>query len=630
MMGLGRSDAYAKIWVVRRGGRMLRRGLGLILGLIIGGLGLIMGQPVRANADYTISPYQMNVQIQRDGNANVTQTMTYHFDDDYHGVFNVQDIRGIQGGRLTNVKYQVNRGLIMPGTKSADGMDGDYEVSQNQQRIKVKLYQEINAGDQLKVTYRFHLRGVVTNYRDTAELNWKVIGTGWDEPLNHVRVTIQLPQKSVNQLQAWTHGPLSGRTQVDRQRGRVTMTVDRNLANSFIESHLLFPTAVTASNPNRVAKNHLAAAQKQEAQLARAANQKRQRDRWLRWGGFGLLVVLLAGFSYRSWRWYHRHPANRYPHPTPINHSFDVPGVPPALAQSLADGVSPNTDALAGEILVAAANEEIKLEPVKDGRKTTVRLTKIRETTNSFLEKCFAEVGRDGSFTLLELKKFGKQDDTGRLNQWFTAWQQPTDEAADAYYDKDNLKLRTRLYGTVMGLSTLIFLTTAASWLLGMTVGKIVTVIGVVGLLTFWILVRRFSRRIDRHNAKGLSQVNELKGFRRMLKDIGHFNTAEIGDLILWEQILPYAAAFGLAQQVADKLAVDFDTAALDTSLVVFYPLFYGTGFGIPLGDALGDSLSTALHASDTSSSSSISGGSGGFSGGSSGGFGGGSGGGAF
>ena len=82
MMGLGRSDAYAKIWVVRRGGRMLRRGLGLILGLIIGGLGLIMGQPVRANADYTISPYHMNVQIQRDGNANVTQTMNYHFDDD--------------------------------------------------------------------------------------------------------------------------------------------------------------------------------------------------------------------------------------------------------------------------------------------------------------------------------------------------------------------------------------------------------------------------------------------------------------------------------------------------------------------------------------------------------------------
>ncbi|NLR30855.1 DUF2207 domain-containing protein [Levilactobacillus tujiorum] len=602
----------------------------LMLGFIVGLFGWGIGQPVRASADYTISPYRMAIQVQRDGNADVTQTMTYHFDDDYHGVFNVQDIHGIQGGRLTGVKYQVNHGLIMPGRKSADEMDGDYEVSQNKQRIKVKLYQEISSGDQLKVTYHFRLRGVVTNYRDTAELNWKVIGAGWDEPLKNVRVTIQLPQKPVTKLQAWTHGPLSGQTKVDRQQGKVTMTVDRNLANSFIESHMLFPTTVTATNSNKVDKNHLAAAQKQEAQLARAANRKRQRNRWLRWGGFGLLLALLAGFSFRSWRWYHRHPANRYVHPTPINHSFEVPSVPPALAQSLVDGTSPNANALAGEILVAAANREITLESIKVGRKATVKLTKIGETTNSFLEKCFAEVGSNDSFTLLELKKFGKKDDTGRLNGWFTTWQQPTDEAADAYYDKDNLKLRTRLYGTVMGLSTLIFLTTAASWLLGMTVGKICTVIGVVGLLTFWVLSRRFSRRIDRHNTKGLNQVNELKGFRRMLQDIGHFNTAEIGDLILWEQILPYAAAFGLAQKVADKLAVDFDTADLDTSLVVFYPLFYGSNIGLPLGDALGDSLSTALHASDTSSSSSISGGSGGFSGGSSGGFGGGSGGGAF
>lgn len=52
---------------------------------------------MRAAADYDIDQYQVNVAIQRDGSANVTQAMTYQFDDDYHGVFNVQDLKGIQG-----------------------------------------------------------------------------------------------------------------------------------------------------------------------------------------------------------------------------------------------------------------------------------------------------------------------------------------------------------------------------------------------------------------------------------------------------------------------------------------------------------------------------------------------------
>ncbi|WP_407888424.1 DUF2207 family protein [Levilactobacillus sp. N40-8-2] len=600
----------------------------LILGLLIGMAFCVWGQSVQASADYTISPYQVNVQVLKNGDANVTQTMTYKFDDDYHGVFDIQDTRGIQGGKVTGVQYQVNNGGVVSGVAATDGQNGSYELTQTKRHLKVKLYQAVSDGDQLKVIYRFHLRGVVKNYRDTAELNWKVIGTGWDVQLNHVKITIQLPQTKISKLQAWTHGPLSGHTQVDRQRGRVIMTIAQNPANSFVESHLLFPTTVTSTNPNKVAKAHLAAAQQQEAKLAQQANQKRQQAQWQRWGVFLALVALLIGFGTRSWWWYHRHPANRYEHPTPINHAFDVPSVAPALAQSLVDGTSPNTDALAGEILTAAARKEITLEPVKNGRKATVKLTKNGEQTNSFLERCFAQVGSDNSFTLQELKKFGKNDETGELNKWFREWQEPIDAAADGYYDEENLRLRERLIGTRLGLSALIILTAAASWLLGMTVGKFGTAIGLAGLITFWILVHRFYQRIGRHNAKGLAQVNELAGFQRMLKDIGHFNTAEIGDLILWEQILPYAAAFGLAQQVADKLAVDFGSEALDTDLVVFYPLFYG-GFGLPLGDALGDSLSSALQSADNSSSSSI-GGSGGFSGGSSGGFGGGSGGGAF
>lgn len=174
--------------------------------------------------------------------------MTYQFDDDYHGVFNVQDLKGIQGAQLEGVTTQLNGGTTVTAAPSETGANNTYQLTQNADRMRVKLYRQVQEDDKLRVVYRYRLKGVVTNYADTAELNWKVIGSGWDVPLNNVKIVIQLPAKNVSALQAWTHGPLSGQTKVERAAGRVTMTLGHNPANQFVESHLLFPTTVTATN----------------------------------------------------------------------------------------------------------------------------------------------------------------------------------------------------------------------------------------------------------------------------------------------------------------------------------------------------------------------------------------------
>ncbi len=136
--------------------------------------------------------------------------------------------------------------------------------------------------------------------------------------------------------------------------------------------------------------------------------------------------------------------------------------------------------------------------------------------------------------------------------------------------------------------------------------------------------------RVSQYNAAGLRAMNEAQGFRRMLRDIGHFDTAKIGDLILWEQILPYAVAFGLAKQVTKQLHTDFGEQIIETSLPELYPVYFIGNIGQPLMGVVGGSIATAISTAD---SVSLAGKSGGFSGsgfGGSGGFGGGSGGGAF
>jgi len=608
----------------------MRKGTGLIWSLVaVLTILLVWGNtPVTASASYKIQPFNVHVTVLKNGDANVTETLTYHFNSDYHGVFNVQDLRGIRGGKLIEVQTQLNGGKVVTAKPASKQQDNTYQLTQTSKRLKAKLYRSVRAGNRLKVTYKFHLRGVITNYRDTAQLNWRVVGGGWEVPLTNVTVTIQLPAKNITQLQGWTHGPLDGHTQVNRAAGTVTMTVANNPSNSFIESHLLFPTSVTATNPNRVAKNHKAAAQRQEAALVADANAQRKSRRRLVYGGYvGLLVAVVATLG-GSWWWLKRHPANVYSRPIQVDHFFDVPRVTPALAESLVDARWPNTNALTGDIMMAAGNHQLKVETVKDGRRNTVRITKTGTVDNYFLQKCFVRLGANDSFTLKELNAFAKKDKKGKVGKWFEHWQTGIDEQTDQYQDDANITLRQRLVWLAAGISALVIALVIFAWVMGLDEFALTAGGGLILLIGVWSYALVQRRRIDRNNTEGLILVNEIQGFRRMLKDIGHFNTAKIGDLILWEQILPYAAAFGLAKQVARKLEIDFGRAEVQASFIDFYPLYFANVTGQPLGDAIGSSVAGSIKTSNDLSSTS--GGSGGFSGGSSGGFGGGSGGGAF
>ena len=100
-----------------------------------------------------------------------------------------------------------------------------------------------------------------------------------------------------------------------------------------------------------------------------------------------------------------------------------------------------------------------------------------------------------------------------------------------------------------------------------------------------------------------------------MIDDITYFDTAQMGDLTLWADVLPYATAFGNAKELSRKLRIDFGedlgTSALDNYF--YFTTMYIDDFSSAF-DAWGDS-----YGGGSSGSS-----------GSSGGFGGGSGGGAF
>ena len=108
-----------------------------------------------------------------------------------------------------------------------------------------------------------------------------------------------------------------------------------------------------------------------------------------------------------------------------------------------------------------------------------------------------------------------------------------------------------------------------------------------------------------------------------MLDEIGNFKMREVGELALWEEIMPYAVALGVSKKVLKQLKLEFADEIDDTNLI-FWGAFYSDG-----RDGFASNFNSSFD-SGANLTSSASGASGGFSGGSSGGFGGGSGGGAF
>lgn len=598
----------------------------IILGIGIG-IGLWGYWPaLAAHADYRISAYHAQVKVDRQGQADLAQRVTYRFDEAYHGVFAKQDLQGIQGGRVTAVTTRLNQGPQTKATRQASGAANTYRVTASSTQLRVKVYRPVTDGDRLQVTYHWRLRGVVTNYLDTAELNWKIIGAGWPVALHHVSLTIQLPANRISTLQAWTHGPLTGQTKVARQKGRVLINVPQVPAKTAVESHLLFPTRVTPG-ATRVDRKKKVVVQKQEARLAKQANVQRQRQQWVKLGGFWGLVIVTLVVAVRNIWWAKRHPGNAYPHPIPLPHSFEVPPVSPAMAASLVTAAAPDTKALTGEILRAASHHQLTLTTQGTKRHQTVQIKRVGPLDNSFLTHCFETIAQDDVLTLRDLKTYGDRDTKGHLGQWFHQWQAEINQAVMPYQDADNGALRQGYLTRGLWLTVLLVLTVALSWLLALPIKTAVTLIGGLSLVGLWGGVHWRRRHIDRYNTQGLELVNQIGGFRRMLKDIGHFETAKIGDLILWEEILPYAAAFGLSKQVIAKLKLEFGVEALQASWGAFY---LGGGFHgiVNLGDTIQSGLAGSLQASGGTSSTT--GGSGGFSGGSSGGFGGGSGGGAF
>ncbi|KRL30504.1 integral membrane protein [Companilactobacillus paralimentarius DSM 13238 = JCM 10415] len=598
-------------------GDQMKKLVGLLFAFLAIFLALQTTTDVKADK-FTVKNYDVTVDIKKDGNADLTQKIVYDFQGDYHGVYYNQDLKGIKGASDPVVTY--NNGAGAKTLVNNDSNQNDtVKVTRTDNSMDMKVYHAVDS-EMVTYTYKYQLYGVITNYLDTAELNWKIIGNGWDNDLNNIKLTLNFPEKNITQLQAWTHGPLAGHTEVDKKNGQVVMTLDELPANQSVESHVIFPTTVTADNKNVVnkkAKARILAAEKSKAEAANARRQREKNFYWIMMAIAGVVIVIIYLYQFIK---LHKNPGQKHQIPTPLHHFFDEPEFIPSFTEVILDRQSKaNSNSLTADLLNEVGYRRMKIDKIgKD-----YQITALVPPTNEFFKYLIEKIGDGKSVCLKDIRKFARGNDD-KMTKKFDKWAKDAAKGREKYLDLSNMNLVDSFKSSTIAVDIVLGIMLMISLILSSKVLLSSAILVVIGLVA-WIPYAIIKKKITPYTDLGEEEVNKIRAFKRMLEDIDDIKMAEVGDIILWERFLPYAVIFGVSDKVIKALKVNFGADVVNNSAIAYY--YIGSSSFLNSNTGFQTAFTGAISAGG---SSSISGGSGGFSGGSSGGFGGGSGGGAF
>lgn len=614
--------------------------------ILLVGIWLSFPMNVKADRSYSIDQYDIDIQLQKDGSANYEERILYQFDGTFNGVFYNLNLTGRRND--SSISAIEVRTQPFGGKETSPYVEGNseenktYQLTKDNGIAKFKVFNQVTDEKQT-VIYRYHLKNVVTNYQDIAELNQMVIGKEWEDTLNNIVVTIHLPEGTKSEeLRSWAHGSLNGSVKLENEN-TVRLTINKNPANSPIEARVIFPTSITSENQNLVASKQLEKILKSEKEAADMANDKRKAVMGISYGLAVLSVVVLILGSLHV-----RKVAKKEKFSIMVpDHLYDIPAdITPAVMYHATTNNLPRTTDLTATIMDLVRKgqltiEEIDLEiPIKKRMKKNEKTFLIKKVTNPkstnlleheiYLQTWLIDrIGDGQEVSLKQIEDYGKKDEkkATTFTKSYSNWQQKVKKAStNLGYIKTNSKKAftiAMVYGAslvVVGLITIMLMLLLNGFY--PIVALIVVAAAIISLVQ-WI--GYFPVR----NLEGETAIAQWAAFKQMLQDVSNLNMADVGSLILWDHFLVYAISLDISKKVIKALSVQFPQADLGTMNVGHYYL-YGAAWNMGANGAFNNAFESSFTnamGSAISNSSSASGTGGGFSGGSSGGFGGGGGG---
>lgn len=340
-------------------------------------------QSVKA-ADYTIKEVNMSAVVDKTGGAAVTERVTYHFNEPKNGVYIVQDTAGL--GQMSQVavselvnqtKWNANDAYTkqegwMPyqlvysaqnGSQNVftfnKNMDGHEKNSDGLNTIKI--YRPTDTTKDLTVQAKFYLSSVAKKYSDTGEVNWKMIGSNWDVPIEQVKLTVKLPSQS-GSVRAWKHSSADPIQKLVVHDGVIKARASN--VNNFVEIHTLFNRQALAAAPSKN-QARLKSALDVEKQITQRTNTRSM----LKHADVVIAIVMtivFVGLTIRAWL--KNGALVRRNKTLEKSHRFDLPTLTPTLAAAVysydQNSSGMTNDVLSTYLMEAQQTGQIEIEQI--------------------------------------------------------------------------------------------------------------------------------------------------------------------------------------------------------------------------------------------------------------------------
>lgn len=645
--------------------KTLKKAVVFLLALLLASAALC--QNVFADSrSYDIISYTVNVVVDPDGSADVTERITYDFNGEFNGVLRDIDYERTDGLENLQVSVEENGVTVREFTVNsttdlnAAGIPGTYNVYHDDEIAHLKVFEK-SRNTMKTFVYKYTLKNVVTKYNDIAEFNRKIIDTGWDVPLNYVQIHIQLPEgASKDEIRVFGHGPLTGESKITDGQN-VEYILDRLYPGYYVETLVLFPPRLVPGSTRVKEEDALQRILDNEKKLADEANAERERARkeveeynrrleeqekrmqQRRMITSIVSIILLLAWIPLIIRLYLKYD-REFKSSFNAKYYRELPGeYTPAEMSVLMNMGSVNKrdvtatlmDLVRKGYLILKNETYIKDGFFRDKEVEDYSLTLNPEAPETGLlshESClinwFVKKIGDGSRVFLDQISghVRTEADARRFTRNYQNWCGMVRDEADKhkFFDASSQKGKTTAILAGIAYIVLGFILTGAAQ---GGAGFLPIILGFIMLI--------FGARLNRRSAYGNGQYTMWKAFRNFLKDFSRMDKAEMPSIILWEHYLVYAVSLGVAKEVIKQLPLVYTDADLQNTRLTY---MYGSNLRSlsSLTHTLDRTVNTVDHAISramaiaNSRQSSSSGSGGGFSGGSSGGGGGRGGGGAF
>ena len=561
---------------------------------------LVLAIPRTACAkSYEMTRVDIDATVTEDGSLAVRETRTFAFDGSFHGVY-WKIPTGTYKDRTIGLSVKEVSVRDTEGNRTLEASDaeteGTYQVIEGEQSTQIKLF-SAHSNTNADFTIAYTYTNLATRWQDTAELYWKFVSDGWDEPSGQVTCRIHLPApagadvRPGENVRAWGHGPHAGHVAFEEKD--VVCEVPTVATSEFAEVRIAFPAEwLSAVEPASEARLSSILAEEQAWADEANAERDKQRSRRLRncvfMGAVALVSVVYA--TLRKLRHSRRHrgaftgtyfrdlPSHDHPVVLASLLEFREQEDRDVIARLLA---AQGSNGMPTSIMRLADEGVIALEKTRDERgRLQYRLTetgrvgrarandatdiankKIDRATLKLLFDVVADQPKDGAIDERRnvLMSDFAEAATSRGSAYERGWSEWGKTVADAYAGR-GFKTKVDTTATipiiVAAIDALVALGMGfVAFTNGVPIPLILVLVAALVAAGIWCVKVELST-MYLHTPEAYDLMGKTEALKRWLCDFTRLEEVIPTDVVLWNQMLVISTALGVSKEVLKQLKV--------------------------------------------------------------------------